>query len=110
MAQLYCNGRPVGPVEIARSFDARSRGLLGRDGIDGALLLSPAKSVHTFRMRFDLDVAFCDRDLVVLRAVRMRRNRMSRPLWRARAVVEAEAGAFDRWGLQPGDQLDIREA
>lgn len=109
MAQLLCNGRMVGPLEIARSFDARSQGLLGRNGIEGALLLVPAKSVHTFRMRFDLDVAFCDRDLVVLRTVRMRRNRASRPLWRARAVLEAEAGAFDRWGLRPGGRLEIRE-
>ena len=45
------------------------RGLLGRDGIEGALLLRPARSVHTFRMRFAIDVAFCDRDLRVLRVV-----------------------------------------
>ena len=42
---------------------ARRKGLLGRDGIDGALLLVPARSVHTIGMRFPLDVAWCDRDL-----------------------------------------------
>lgn len=107
MPVLLCNGRPVCPLEVAISFEARSRGLLGRDGIDGALLLRPASSVHTFRMRFDLDVAFLDRDLVVLRTARMRRNRMSRPGWQAKAVLEAEAGAFASWGLVCGARLGI---
>ena len=107
MPQLVCNGRVVGPLEIATSMDARSRGLLGRDGIDGAMLLRPAATAHTFRMRFDLDVAFCDRDLVVLRTVTMRRNRLAWPQRRGRAVLEAEAGAFARWGLRPGTRLEI---
>lgn len=108
MDVLACDGRVVAPLERATSIDARSRGLLGRDGIDGAMLLRPATMVHTFRMRFDLDVAFCDRDLVVLRTVTMRRNRMSRPVWGSRAILEAEAGAFARWGVAPGARLEVR--
>ena len=38
----------------------------------------------------------------------MRRNRIGVPVWKARTVVEAEAGAFERWGLHPGDQLELR--
>lgn len=98
------------PLEVARSFRARSRGLLGRDGIDGALLLEPATSVHTLGMRFDLDVAFLDRDRVVLRTVAMRRNRLGRPVLRARSVLEAEAGSFARWNLRPGDRLQVEPA
>lgn len=109
MAVLVCNGRVVAPLETATSIDARTRGLLGRDGIEGAMLLSPATMVHTIRMRFDLDVAFCDRDLVVLRTVTMRRNRLSRPVRRTRSVIEAEAGAFARWGLTPGARLEVRD-
>ena len=97
-------------VEVARSFAARSRGLLGRDGIGGALLLAPASSVHGFRMRFDLDVAFLDRDLVVLRTVTLRRNRMTRLVRRSKAVLEAEAGAFSRWGLERRQQLRVTPA
>lgn len=107
MAQLVCNGRVVGPLELATSLDARTRGLLGRDGITGAMLLRPASMVHTFRMRFDLDVAFCDRDLVVLRTVTIRRNRLARRQRRSRAVLEAEAGAFARWGLGVGSRLEV---
>lgn len=91
------------PVLLATSFADRSRGLLGRDGVDGALLLSPATSVHTFGMRFAIDVAFLDRAGRVLRMVTMQRNRLGRPVLRARAVLEAEAGAFEGWTLRVGD-------
>lgn len=97
----------LGPVEVARRWRDRSRGLLGRDGLDGALWIEPASSLHSFGMRFDLDVAFLDRDGSVLRAVRLPRNRMTRIVLRAKAVVEAEAGTFARWNLRPGDQLRV---
>ena len=98
----------LAPAEVAASFAARSRGLLGRDGIEGVLLLRPAMSVHTLGMRFDLDVAYCDPDLVVLATTTMARHRLGRPRLRARSVLEAEAGAFERWGLRPGDRLELR--
>lgn len=95
------------PVEIAASYRARTRGLLGRDGIEGAVLLTPASSIHTFRMRFTIDVAYLDRHLTV-RAVRtMRPNRLGRPRPLARHVLEAEAGAMAGWGLRPGTRLTI---
>jgi uncharacterized membrane protein (UPF0127 family) len=83
------------------------RGLLGRDGLEGALLLRPANSVHSIGMRFDLDVAFLDQDGVVLRTVRLRRHRATRIVPRARSVLEAEAGAFEAWGLRAGDRLVV---
>ncbi len=95
-------------LEVAPSRRARARGLLGRDGIDGALMLSPSRSVHTVGMRFAIDVAFCDADLRVLRVLTMPRYRVSRPVWRAHSVIEAEAGSFARWRLQPGDQLEVK--
>jgi hypothetical protein len=95
-------------LETADGRRARARGLLGRDGVDGALLLAPARSVHTVGMRFPIDVAFCDAELRVIRVATMRRHRVSRPVWRARVVIEAEAGAFARWQLQPGDQLEVK--
>jgi uncharacterized membrane protein (UPF0127 family) len=93
-------------VEVASTRRARRRGLLGRDGIDGALLLTPARSVHTIGMRFHLDVAYLSREGVVLEVARMARNRVGRPRLRARAVLEAEAGAFERLGLGVGDVVE----
>lgn len=108
MAWLLRDGEVLASLEVAGDRRARSRGLLGRDGVDGALLLRPCRSVHTVGMRFPIDVAFCDGDLRVLRVVTMPRHRLSRLVWRSRAVVEAEAGAFGRWGLQVGDQLEVK--
>ena len=108
MPWLLRDGDVLAAVDVASSFGSRFKGLLGRDGIEGALLLRPAKSVHTVGMRFPIDVAFCDRDLVVVDTVTLRPHRMARPRRRARCVIEAEAGAFERWGLRVGDQLEVR--
>jgi uncharacterized membrane protein (UPF0127 family) len=105
---LLRDGEVLASLEVAPSRRARARGLLGRDGIDGALMLSPSRSVHTVGMRFAIDVAFCDADLRVLRVLTMPRYRVSRPVWRAHSVIEAEAGSFARWRLQPGDQLEVK--
>jgi uncharacterized membrane protein (UPF0127 family) len=59
-------------------------------------------------MRFAIDVAFCDRNLVVVGMCSMARHRLGRPRLRARSVIEAERGAFERWGLRPGDKLEIK--
>ncbi|CAL9526798.1 DUF192 domain-containing protein [Streptomyces sp. enrichment culture] len=96
------------PVEIAASYRARARGLLGRDGIDGAMLLTPCASVHTFRMRFAIDVAYLDRHLRVLAVVPgMRPGRLGLPRPRARHVLEAGAGAMERWGIRRGVRLMV---
>ena len=108
MAWLLRDGEVLASLEVAGSRRARSRGLLGRDGVDGALLLRPCRSVHTVGMRFPIDVAFCDDELQVLRVVTMPRHRLSRLVWRSRAVIEAEAGTFARWGLRPGDKLEVK--
>lgn len=108
-ARLLVDGRDVAAVEVADTPRARTRGLLGRDGIDGALLLRPASSVHTLRMRFAIDVAFLSRDGRVRRVVTMAPGRLGRPTWGARAVLEAEAGQFARWGLAVGSQVEAAE-
>jgi uncharacterized membrane protein (UPF0127 family) len=106
MGWLLREGEVLASLEVADTRPARRRGLLGRDSFDGALLLLPARSVHTLGMRFPIDVAWLDEDLVVLRTACLRRHRASRPVLRARAVLEAEAGTFARWGLVVGDRLD----
>ncbi|WP_329463307.1 DUF192 domain-containing protein [Streptomyces sp. NBC_01431] len=94
-------------LEIAASYRARTKGLLGRDGIEGAILLTPASSVHTFRMRFAIDVAHLDRELRVIAVRTMRPGRLGALRPRARHVLEAEAGAMAGWGLRPGAQVVI---
>nr|WP_323379553.1 DUF192 domain-containing protein [Streptomyces durbertensis] len=98
------------PLEIAASPRARARGLLGRRGIVGAMLLEPACSVHTFRMRFPIDVAYLDRDFTVLAVRTMPPGRLGLPRFRARRVLEAEAGVMAGWGLAPGARVRVERA
>jgi len=110
MAWLVRDGEVLATVEVAEGMVGRMRGLLGRDGVDGALLLRRTRSVHTVGMGFPLDIAFCDKGLTVVAIVcGVAPNRLTRPRWRARSVIEAEAGAFARWRLAPGDALEIRQ-
>lgn len=83
------------------------RGLLGRSGLESGegLLLQPASSVHTFFMRFAIDVVFLSRDGEVLKVA----DRV--PPWRtaaargAKTVIELAAGEAGRCGIRVGDRL-----
>ncbi|MFC9128925.1 DUF192 domain-containing protein [Streptomyces sp. NPDC057099] len=95
------------PLEIATSYRARTKGLLGRDSVEGAILLSPANSVHTFRMRMPIDVAYLDRHLRVIAVRTMRPGRLGMPRLRARHVVETEAGVMSEWGVREGAGVEV---
>jgi uncharacterized membrane protein (UPF0127 family) len=92
---------------VADSFLSRFRGLLGRRGLPAGegLLLSPSSSVHTFFMRFPIDLVFLDRDLRVVGIARDVRP------WRlagrrgARHVLELAAGEAERRGIRSDEQL-----
>jgi uncharacterized protein len=94
---------------LADSPVTRLRGLLGRDGLEQGegLLLRPASSIHTFFMRFPIDVVFLDRALVVLGI------QDTIDPWRAasqrgaKAVLELPAGESSLRGLKVGDQLTL---
>jgi uncharacterized membrane protein (UPF0127 family) len=109
MGWLLRDGEVLASLEVADTRPARRRGLLGRDQLGGAMLLVPARSVHTFGMRFPIDVAWLDADLTVLRTRTMARHRLGLPVLRARAVLEAEAGTFARWRLAVGDRLERKD-
>ena len=108
MPWLLRDKEVLASVEVMEDRRARRRGLRGRDGIDGAALLRPARAVHTLGMRFPVDVAFCDGRMVVVGTVcAVSPFRLVLPRRRARCVIEAPAGAFERWGLRPGDELEV---
>ena len=107
MAWLLRDGEVLASLQVATWRRDRRRGLLGRDGFEGALLIERARSVHSLGMRFPLDVAFCDGDLVVVRTMRLEPHRMTRPVAGARCVIEAEAGMFAHWELHAGDRLEV---
>lgn len=104
-------GRPLAAtIEPAFTSKARNRGLLGRDGLAAgvALVIAPSNSIHTFFMRFAIDVIYTDR------AGRVLKIRKGLGPWRLSmalggfAVVEMAAGSADRAGLQVGDRIECR--
>jgi uncharacterized membrane protein (UPF0127 family) len=96
--------------ELARSFWARGRGLMGRASLPDsyALIIFPESSIHTFFMRVPIDVLFVDRNN---RVIGMREAMPpSRPFagvapWRGRYVIEMPAGVIAATGTALGDQL-----
>lgn len=95
---------------LARSFWERGRGLLGCSGLDQGegLLIYPEWSIHTFFMRFPIDVIFVDADdrVVGLREA-MPPNRPFAGVWGARYVIELPPGVLPASGTQVGDQLVV---
>jgi hypothetical protein len=108
MAWLVSDARVLASADVAASRAERRRGLLGRDSFEGALVITPCRWIHTVGMRFPIDVAYLDADGVVVKTIQMHRLRVGIPVWRACCVIEAEAGAFGRWGLRVGDRIEIR--
>lgn len=95
-------------VRVAGRFLERARGLISRPepGKRHALLLPRAKQIHTFGMRYPIDVIFCARDGEVLRVIRhMRPGRITRVVYRSGWVLEMRAGSADE--VSPGDRLSL---
>ncbi|MEI8391638.1 MAG: DUF192 domain-containing protein [Actinomycetes bacterium] len=107
-AWLVSEGRVLASAEIADDANSRRRGLIGRDHLDGAIIISPCRWIHTFGMKFALDIAYLDTEGFVIKTVHMQRNRLGAPVRHGHAVIEAEAGAFIRWGLHVGDKIEVR--
>ncbi len=106
---MVSEARVLASAEVANERTARRRGLLKRDCLEGALVITPCRWVHTIGMRFALDVAFVDEAGTVVKTVRMAKHRVGVPVQKARWVIEAEAGAFERWGLHVGDVVELRD-
>ena len=96
---------------VAGAFDSatRRRGLLGRDEMAAgeALIIAPTNAIHTFFMRFDIDVAFVSRDGRILKLrPSMQPWRMS-AAFRGFAVVETAGGVFAACATGRGDSLAL---
>lgn len=97
-------------VERASSLGERLRGLLGRDSLaeGAALSIEPCTSIHTFFMRFAIDVLFLDRGGRVVRAIStMKPWRLTRVYPAAALVVELPAGTLRRTATAEGDLLSF---
>jgi uncharacterized membrane protein (UPF0127 family) len=96
-------------VQLAGDGRNRRKGLLGRDGLASGegLWIVPCEAVHTFGMRFRIDLVFLDR---TNRILKIRSDvgpwRLSGCL-RAHSVLELPAGTIRDTKTMPGDTLEL---
>lgn len=99
-------------MEVASSAAKRNKGLLGRDRLapGEGLWIIPCESVHTFWMRFPIDLVYLDRKKRICKLKR------SVPAWRlsaclrAHSVIELPAGTIERTHTIPSDILEFSPA
>ncbi len=97
-------------VRKADNFLTRLVGLLRRKriGREEALWLVPSKGIHTFGMKFPIDVVFLDRsNRVIALEYGFAPQRVSRIFLRARSVLELPSGTLRKSDTVIGDQLEI---
>jgi uncharacterized membrane protein (UPF0127 family) len=98
------------PVALARTFWSRLRGWMGLPAshAGAGLWLQPCSSVHTFGMRFPIDIVYVGADGTVL-AVREQVSpwRLTAPVRGARAVLEVPGGTAGRQGLLAGRRVEL---
>ena len=94
--------------ELAGTSPARTRGPLGRDelAVGRALVIAPCQGVHTFGMRFTLDIVGVARSGEVVTVRRQVPRRRIVLALRAFAVVELAAGACQAVNLRVGDRVE----
>ena len=96
-------------IELASDSRARNRGLLGRSGIaaGSVMIIAPCNAIHTFFMRFTIDLVFADRHGRVLKLYRSVRPWRIRVALGAFAALELAAGSIEGSDLANGDRLSI---
>jgi uncharacterized protein len=96
-------------VEVADHGATRRRGLLGRDALPAGegLWIVPCESVHTFFMKFPIDLVYLDRNKKV------KKVRSSVKPWRlsaclsAHSIIELASGTIETTQTRPGDVLEF---
>jgi len=96
-------------IDAAESTAQRRTGLLKHDKLDdgAGLWIVPCEAVHTFFMKFAIDLIYLDRKhrvRAIVRELRPWRLSMCLP---AHSVLELPPGTIDRTNTQKGDQLEL---
>jgi len=105
------NGRIIASeLRVAHTPWARARGLLGKKALrqGEGLLIRPCLGVHTFFMKFPIDVVFLDRSNRVLATVEsLKPQRVTRLMPACGSVLEVAAGTVAYSGTSRGDEIEI---
>ena len=99
-------------MEVANTDSKRRKGLLGRDDLSagGGMWICPCEAVHTFWMRFPIDLVYLDRKYQIRKIKsEVRPWRLSGCL-SAHSVIELPSGTIHKTQTQPGDILEFTAA
>lgn len=105
-------GAVVTSIEPAFESRTRKKGLLGRTSlpVDRAIAIAPCNAVHTFFMKFPIDVMFVNRDGTVRRVVHGLRPFRIAASAASHCVIETAAGVIAASGTRPSDTLTLEES
>lgn len=111
-ALIIKNGKLITDnAEIADTFFSRFRGLMLRKSVeaDYALHIIPCNQIHTFSMRFPIDVVYLSNDGTVIEIhENIRPNKICKTVKKAESVIELNASMSSKLGIFKGDVLEIR--
>jgi len=97
-------------VKVADNLFTRMKGLLGKKELPtgNALLIKPCFSVHTFFMKFPIDVIFLNKDNQIIASVNnLSPNRMTRLYLQSLSVLELPPGTINASNTVIGDKIEI---
>jgi len=97
-------------AELANTFSKRLIGLLNRKSLNQgeALILAPSNSIHSFFMRFTIDVIFLDKAGKVIETLpSFKPFRLSPIYFNSHSVIELPANTLQLTQTQPGDSIKI---
>src|SRR5665213_4569465 len=93
-------------LEVADTLWSRTKGLLGRTHLnaDCGLWILRTNSIHTFFMKFSIDLVFLNKKMVVTKVISgVKPGRLILPVWRASSVIELKAGFLEAHPLRVGE-------
>lgn len=101
----------------AKTFFSRAIGLMFKGNLEedtGLLIkfssLLTSRSMHSFFMRFPIDLIFIDSDMKVVDLATLKPWRIYNPKEQCTWVLEVNEGTIKRKGIEIGDQLEFRES
>jgi uncharacterized membrane protein (UPF0127 family) len=96
-------------ADVADTSDKRRRGLLKHTGLEPGegLWIAPCEAVHTFGMKFEIDVVYLDKKKRVLKIRESMKLRRLSACLRAHSVLELPAGQSKATQTSVGDELEF---
>ncbi len=105
---LYLNDKIyIKDIQYANTFTSRLKGyMFVKRPKYTAIVIYPCNSIHTFFMKFAIDVLFLDKSMVVIETkYNMIKNKIVPPIKDSVYVVEAKAGTFTEVSI--GDTISL---